>query len=113
MYKDAFIQHLHMHYQPFQTHFSCVPANPIVIHGILQDMYSKWQSGSIQEHLSVRASFYEIIYHVFRELVEGQGKPHEIDKAEAARLFHLRLLQNIFTYHYIDNDYQFQYTYIK
>lgn len=87
MYKDAFIQHLHMHYQPFQTHFSCVPANPIVIHGILQDMYSKWQSGSIQEHLSVRASFYEIIYHVFRELVEGQGKPHEIDKAEAARLF--------------------------
>ncbi len=87
MYKDAFMQHLYMHYQPFQTHFSCVPANPIVIHNILQDMYSKWQSGSIQEHLSVRASFYELIYHVFRELAEGQGKPHEIDKAEAARLF--------------------------
>ena len=87
MYKDAFMQHLHMHYQPFQTHFSCVPANPIVIHSILQDMYSKWQSGSIQEHLSVRASFYELIYHVFRELAEGQGKPHEVDKAEAARLF--------------------------
>ncbi len=87
MYKDAFMQHLHMHYQPFQTHFSCVPANPIVIHSILQDMYSKWQSGSIQEHLSVKASFYELIYHVFRELAEGQGKPHEMDKAEAARLF--------------------------
>lgn len=77
MYKDVFMQHLHMHYQPFQTHFSCVPANPIVIHSILQDMNSKWQSGSIQEHLSVRASFYELIYHVFRELIVFAEDAHQ------------------------------------
>ncbi|MEK5230681.1 hypothetical protein MHB42_02805 [Lysinibacillus sp. FSL K6-0232] len=50
-------------------------------------MYSKWQSGSIQEHLSVKAFLYELIYRLFQELAEGQGKPHAIDKAEAARLY--------------------------
>jgi iron complex transport system substrate-binding protein len=87
MYKDAFMQHLQMQYQPFQTTFSCVPANPIAIHTVLQNMYYKWQSGSIQEHLSVKASFYELVYRVFQELAEGQGKPHDIDKAEVARLY--------------------------
>ncbi|MED3800467.1 helix-turn-helix domain-containing protein [Lysinibacillus xylanilyticus] len=87
IYKDAFMQHLQMQYQPFQTSFSCVPANPIAIHTVLQDMYCKWQSGSIQGHLSVKVSFYEFIYRVFQELAEGQGKPHDIDKAELARLY--------------------------
>ena len=86
MYKDAFMQHLQMQYQPFQTNFSCVPANPIAIHNILQDMYSKWLSGSIQEHFSVKASLYEFIYRVFQELADGQGSPHELDKAEVARI---------------------------
>ncbi|MFC9540994.1 AraC family transcriptional regulator [Lysinibacillus sp. NPDC056959] len=87
IYKDAFMQYLQMQYQPFQTTFSCIPANPVALHTILQDMYSKWQSGSIQEHLSVKASFYEFVYRVFRELAEGQGEPHDIDRAEAARLY--------------------------
>ncbi|MGE7110662.1 AraC family transcriptional regulator [Lysinibacillus sp. NPDC047702] len=87
VYSDTFMQHLQMKYQPFQTILTCVPANPIAIHTVLQDMYIKWQSGSIQEHLSVKASFYGLIYRVFQELVEGYGKPHEIDKAEAARLY--------------------------
>jgi len=87
VYTDAFMQHLQMQYQPFQTSFSCISANPIAIHSLLQDMYIKWQSGSIQEHLSVKASFYELIYRVFQELVGGYGEPHEIDKAEVARLY--------------------------
>lgn len=87
MYRDAFLQHLQIQYQPFQTSFSCVPANPIVIHNILQDMYSKWNSGSIQEHLSVKASMHELIYRLFHELADGQGSPHEVDKAEVARLY--------------------------
>lgn len=87
VYSDTFMQHLQMQYQPFQTIFSCIPANPIAIHTVLQDMYIKWQSGSIQEHLSVKASFYGLIYRVFQELVEGHGKPQEIDKAEAARRY--------------------------
>ena len=87
VYSDTFMQHLQMQYQLFQTIFSCVPANPIAIHTVLQDMYIKWQSGSIQEHLSVKASFYGLIYRVFQELVEGHGKPHEIDKAEVARRY--------------------------
>lgn len=87
MYRDAFLQHLQIQYQPFQTCFSCVPANPIIIHNILQDMYSKWNSGSIQEHLSVKASMYEFIYLIFHEMADGQGTPHEVDKAEVAHLY--------------------------
>ena len=87
IYKDAFMQHLQMQYQPFQINFSCVPANPIAIHNILQDMYSKWISGSIQDHFSVKASLYEFVYRMFQELADGQGNPHEMDKAEVARLY--------------------------
>ncbi|MGN4126739.1 helix-turn-helix domain-containing protein [Lysinibacillus sphaericus] len=87
IYADAFLQHLHMQYQPFQTDFTCVPANALGIHMLLQDMYDKWQTSVIQEHLSVKASFYELIYRIFQELNEGLGKPHEMDKVEAARLY--------------------------
>lgn len=87
IYVDPFIQHLHMEYRPFHTNFSCVPANPIVIELLLQDMHYKWKTGSFQEHLSVKALFYELIYRIFQELAEGQGKPHEIDLAETARLY--------------------------
>jgi iron complex transport system substrate-binding protein len=87
IYADAFMQHLQIQYQPFQTEFSCVPANPIVIQKLLHDMFNKWQTGSIHEHVFVKASFYELIYRVFQELAEGQGRPHEMDKVELARLF--------------------------
>ncbi|MET4560565.1 iron complex transport system substrate-binding protein [Lysinibacillus parviboronicapiens] len=87
MYADAFLQHLYMQYQPFQTNFTCIPANALGIHLLLQDMYDKWKTSSIQEHLSVKASFYELIYRIFQELNEGLGKSHEIDKVEAARLY--------------------------
>jgi len=87
LYTDTFMQHIHMQYQPFQTHFSCIPANPIVIQKLLQDMFSKWQTGSTHEHLFIKASFYELIYRVFQELAEGQGKPHEMDKVELARFY--------------------------
>ncbi|MGE6513647.1 helix-turn-helix domain-containing protein [Lysinibacillus sphaericus] len=87
IYADSFLQHLHMQYQPFQTDFTCVPANALGIHMLLQDMYDKWKTSVIQEHLSVKASFYELIYRIFQELNEGLGKPHEMDKVEAARLY--------------------------
>lgn len=87
IYTDAFMRHLHMQYQPFQTQFSCIPANPIAIHKLIQDMFYKWQSGSSHEHLFVKATFYELIYRVFQELAEGQGKPHEMDKVELARCY--------------------------
>ncbi|WP_107839918.1 AraC family transcriptional regulator [Metasolibacillus meyeri] len=87
LYVDAFIQHLHIEYRPFHTSFSCVPANPIAIELLLQDMYIKWKTGSFQEHLFVKALFYELIYRIFQELTEGNGKPHEIDLAETARLY--------------------------
>ncbi|QDQ01254.1 helix-turn-helix domain-containing protein [Lysinibacillus fusiformis] len=87
IYADAFLQHLYMQFQPFQTDFTCVPANALGIHMLLQDMYDKWKTSSIQDHLSVKASFYELIYRIFQELHEGLGKPHEMDKVEAARLY--------------------------
>ncbi len=87
IYADAFLQHLYMQFQPFQTDFTCVPANTLGIHMLLQDMYDKWKTSSIQDHLSVKASFYELIYRIFQELHEGLGKPHEMDKVEAARLY--------------------------
>lgn len=87
IYTDTFMQHLHMQYQPFKANFSCVPANTLSIHLLLQEMYDKWEAGSIQEHLSVKASFYKLIYCIFQELADGQGKPHEMDKVAVARLY--------------------------
>lgn len=87
IYFDPFIQHLYMEYRPFHTSFSCVPANPIVIELLLQDMYIKWKTGSFQEHLSVKAIFYDIIHRIFLELTKGQGKPHAVDLAESARIY--------------------------
>ncbi|WP_342557990.1 AraC family transcriptional regulator [Metasolibacillus sp. FSL K6-0083] len=87
IYLDAFIQHLYIEYRPFHTNFSCLPANPIAIELLLRDMYNKWKTESFQEHLSVKAIFYELIYRIFREFTEGQGKSHEVDLAETARRY--------------------------
>ncbi|MEG0258638.1 MAG: AraC family transcriptional regulator [Lysinibacillus sp.] len=87
IYTDTFMQHLHMQHQPFKANFSCVPAKTLSIHLLLQEMYDEWEAGSIQEHLSVKASFYKLIYCIFQELADGQGKPHEMDKVEVARLY--------------------------
>lgn len=87
IYTDTYMQHLFMQYQPFQTNFSCIPADTLSIHLLLQDMYNKWKTGSIQAHLSIKVSFYKLVYSIFQELIDGQGKPYEMDKAEVARLY--------------------------
>lgn len=87
VYTDAFIQHLHMEHRPFHKNFSCVPTNPIAIDLLMQNMYIKWKTGSFEEHLTVKILFYELIYRIFHELTEEQGKPHPIDLAAQALMY--------------------------
>ncbi|WP_342546513.1 AraC family transcriptional regulator [Paenibacillus sp. FSL P2-0089] len=57
--------------KPFTAPYHCIPAHPLPLYELLDQMYGEWQTGRDLEHLHVKALFYQWVHELLHQM-QGQ-----------------------------------------
>ncbi len=64
---------------PFQQNYGFTPRYPVLITELLTNIYAQWQASNSQKKFYAKSLFYQLIYEVYKELVQATSLSYDLD----------------------------------
>lgn len=72
---------------PFRQQYGFAPENPIFLWELLRQMFESWKQPTPLDHFYEKASFYQLVYEIYKELQSGRINVLQPDIVEMAKRY--------------------------